>query len=96
MDELVIILAAAIMFFLPFGYGYRLGGKINNVFLRLLPVWIALIPIGMAVSVMLQPAGGFLDLRALAALILGISAALIFLGWLAGTWLRRHQAKKKL
>lgn len=96
MDELVIILAAVIMFFLPFGYGYWLGKKIKSVYLRILPIYFAILAIGCAVWTMLQPAGGFLDLRGVVALILVIIAGIIFLGWLAGTWLRRHKAKKKL
>ena len=79
MDEFELILAALAIFFLPFSYSYWLARKIKSVYLRLLPLYVSLIPIGFAVVTMMQPAGGFL---------------LIILGMGAGTLLRRYHNKK--
>lgn len=59
MDEFELILAALAIFFLPFSYSYWLARKIKSVYLRLLPLYVSLIPIGFAVVTMMQPAGGF-------------------------------------
>ena len=53
MDELELILAALAIFFLPFSYSYWLARKIKSVYLRLLPLYVSLIPIGFAVVTMM-------------------------------------------
>lgn len=95
MDEFGWILAAAAIFFLPFSYSYWLARKIKSIYLRLLPLYAALIAVGFAVWTMLQPAGGFLDLRALVALFCLIIAMLILLGSGTGVLLRRYMDRKK-
>ena len=94
MDEFELILAALAIFFLPFSYSYWLARKIKSVYLRLLPFYVSLIPIGFAVVTMMQPAGGFLDLRGVVALFCLIIAVLIILGMGAGTLLRRYHNKR--
>lgn len=95
MSEIGWILAAAALFFLPFSYSYWLARKIKSVYLRLLPLYAALIAVGFAVVTMMQPAGGFLDLRGVVALFCLIIAALIILGMGTGVLLRCYMDRKK-
>ena len=95
MADYDLVLGALALFFLPFSYSYWLGKKIKSVYLRILPIYFAILAIGCAVWTMLQPAGGFLDLRGVVALILVIIAGLILLGWAAGILLRRYREKRR-
>lgn len=86
------ILIALTIFFGAFGYGYWLVDMLNWRILHFVPLYVAVIPIILAIKTMLEPPGYF-DFRVLIAVVLLLIALLLALGWLVGIVFKRHKCK---
>lgn len=84
------ILIAAVIFLGAFGYSYWLVDMIKWRILHFLPLYIAVIPIILAIEAMLEPPGYF-DFRALIAAVLLIISLLLVIGWIVGRALSRRK-----